>query len=128
MINCCLFIQISKQLEIMDVDWRYFVVHLHNGNYDVPEGWPMKPYKRPYGGTPGPPVMYEKPSNPEDDGAGYGFKSAGTKEKDVYFHHSDHLGSTSYITDRDGNVTQFVSHKPYGGAFVDEHAMSFETP
>ena len=30
------------------------------GNYDVPTGWPMKPYKRPYGGTPGPPVMYEK--------------------------------------------------------------------
>ncbi len=88
----------------------------------------MKPYKRPYGGTPGPPVMYEKPGNPDDEGAGYGFKSAGTKEKDVYFYHSDHLGSTSYITDRDGNATQFVSYKPYGEALVDEHATSFETP
>ena len=98
------------------------------GNYDAPEGWPVKPYKRPYGGTPGPPVMYEKPSNPEDEGAGYGFKIAGTKEKDVYFYHSDHLGSTSYITDRDGNATQFVCYKPYGEALVDEHATSFETP
>ncbi len=80
------------------------------GNYDVPEGWPMKPYKRPYGGTPGPPVMYEKPSNPEDEGAGYGFESAGTREKDVYFYHPDHLGSTSYITDRNGNAAQFVSY------------------
>lgn len=35
------------------------------GDYSVPTGWPMKPYKRPYGGTPGPPVMYEKPSDPE---------------------------------------------------------------
>ena len=33
------------------------------GDYSVPSGWPMKPYKRPYGGTPGPPVMYEKPSD-----------------------------------------------------------------
>mgnify|MGYP003300160792 CR=1 FL=1 len=41
------------------------------GNYDVPIGWPMKPYKCPYSGTPGPPVMYEKPSDPEDEGAGY---------------------------------------------------------
>ncbi len=98
------------------------------GNYDAPDNWPMKPYKRPYGGTPGPPVMYEKPGNPDDEGAGYGFKSAGTKEKDVYFYHSDHLGSTSYITDRDGNATQFVSYKPYGEALVDEHATSFETP
>ncbi len=98
------------------------------GNYDVPDNWPMKPYKRPYGGTPGPPVMYEKPSNPEDEGAGYGFKSAGIKEKNVYFYHSDHLGSTTYITDMDGNATQFVSYKPYGEALVDEHATSFETP
>ncbi len=72
--------------------------------------------------------MYEKPSNPEDEGAGYGFKSAGIKEKNVYFYHSDHLGSTTYITDMDGKATQFVSYKPYGEALVDEHATSFEMP
>lgn len=98
------------------------------GNYDAPEGWPMKPYKRPYGGTPGPPVMYEKPSDPDDEGAGYGFESSGAKEKEVYFYHPDHLGSTSYITDKDGNVTQFVSYKPLGEALVDEHSTSFDTP
>ena len=60
------------------------------GNYDVPSGWPMKPYKRPYGGTPGPPVMYEKPSDPEDEGAGYGYSNAEKlDEKDIYFYHSD---------------------------------------
>jgi len=46
------------------------------GNYDVPTGWPMKPYKRPHGGTPGPPVMYEKPSDPEDEGAGANYTIA----------------------------------------------------
>ena len=99
------------------------------GNYDVPTGWPMKPYKRPYGGTPGPPVMYEKPSNPEDEGAGYGYSNGmQQKERDVFYYHSDHLGSTSYITDRNGNATQFVCYKPYGEALVDEHATSFEQP
>ena len=80
-------------------------------NYDVPQS----PYKRPYGGTPGPPVMYEKPSDPEDESAGYGYTNAeATAENDIYFYHSDHLGSTSYITDKDGNATQFVCYKPYG--------------
>ena len=99
------------------------------GNYDVPTGWPMKPYKRPYGGTPGAPVMYEKPSDPEDESAGYGYSNAEQiKEKDVFFYHSDHLGSTSYITDANGNATQFVSYKPYGETLVDEHATSYEMP
>ena len=99
------------------------------GDYGVPTGWPMKPYKRPYGGTPGPPVMYEKPSDPEDEGAGYGYSNAEhIQEKDVFFYHSDHLGSTSYITDKDGNATQFVCYKPYGEALVDEHNTSYEQP
>ena len=99
------------------------------GNYDVPSGWPMKPYKRPYGGTPGAPVMYEKPSDPEDESAGYGYTNAeNIQEKDIYFYHSDHLGSTSYITDRDGNATQFVCYKPYGESLIDEHNTTFEQP
>ena len=48
-----------------------FNVHRHI-NYTI---WLMKPYKRPYGGTPGPPVMYEKPSDPEDEGADYGYSN-----------------------------------------------------
>ena len=89
----------------------------------------MKPYKRPYGGTPGPPVMYEKPSDPEDEGAGYGYSNGmSQQERDVFYYHSDHLGSTSYITDKDGNATQFVCYKPYGEALVDEHNTSYEQP
>ena len=99
------------------------------GDYSVPTGWPMKPYKRPYGGTPGPPVMYEKPSDPEDEGAGYGYSNGmNQQERDLFFYHSDHLGSTNYITDRNGNVIQFVCYKPYGEALVDEHNTSYEQP
>ena len=50
------------------------------------------------------------------------------KEKDVFFYHSDHLGSTSYITDLQGNATQFVCDKPYGEALVDEHNTTYEQP
>ena len=99
------------------------------GDHSVPTGWPQDPYKKPYGGTPGAPVMYEKPSDPEDESAGYGYSNAERiQEKNVFFYHSDHLGSTSYITDLQGNATQFVSYKPYGEALVDEHATSFESP
>ena len=71
------------------------------GNYDVPTDWPLIPYKRPYGGTPGPPVMYEKQSDPEDEEAGYGYSNGmSQQERDLFYYHSDHLGSTSYITHR----------------------------
>ena len=76
------------------------------GDYSVPTCWPMKPYKRPCGGTTGPPVMYEKPSDPKDEGAGYGYSNGmSQQERDVFFYHSDHLGSTSHITDKDDNAT-----------------------
>ena len=99
------------------------------GNYDVPTGWPSKPYKRPYGGTPGAPVMYQKPSDPDETGAGYGYSNAEVlSENDVYFYHSDHLGSTSYITDKDGNAVQYIAYKPFGETLIDEHAVSYDSP
>ena len=99
------------------------------GNYDVPTGWPSKPYKRPYGGTPGAPVMYQKPSDPDETGAGYGYSNTeGLAENDIYFYHSDHLGSTSYITDRDGNSVQYIAYKPFGETLIDEHAVSYDSP
>ena len=99
------------------------------GNYDVPAGWPSKPYKRPHGGTPGAPVMYQKPSDPDETGAGYGYSNAeGLAENDVYFYHSDHLGSTSYITDKDGNAVQYIAYKPFGETLIDEHSVSYDSP
>ena len=39
-----------------------------------------------------------------------------------------HLGSTSYLTDTAGNVSQFVWYAPYGEALVDEHTTTYENP
>lgn len=102
------------------VNWCTLLMQ-NDAHFDVPyNGADNNNYvdgKCPYGGTPGPPVMYEKPSDPEDEVAGYGYSNGmSQQERNVFFYHSDHLGSTSYITDANGKATQFVSYKPYGEA------------
>ena len=49
-------------------------------------------------------------------------------EKLMYFYHSDHLGSSSLITNFDGEVTQHVEYIPYGEIFMEERNSSFSTP
>ena len=43
---------------------------------------------------------------------------AGTDEPDLYFYFTDHLGSTTYITDRK-EVAQYVAYTPYGETFKE---------
>ena len=45
-----------------------------------------------------------------------------------FFFHSDHLGSTSYMTDLSGEVSQHVEYFPYGGLMVEERSSSTENP
>ncbi len=45
----------------------------------------------------------------------------------VFFYHPDHLGSTSYVTDADGNIAQHVEYIPYGEVFVEERNSQFST-
>jgi RHS repeat-associated protein len=40
-------------------------------------------------------------------------------EKYPFYYHSDHLGSTTYLTDRNGNITQTLAYLPYGEDWVD---------
>jgi RHS repeat-associated protein len=49
------------------------------------------------------------------------------EETERYFYHSDHLGSTSYITDASGNAIQYVSYMPFGETFIEEHT-SYDSP
>ena len=48
-------------------------------------------------------------------------------EKLLYFYHSDHLGSTSLITNFDGEVTQHVEYIPYGEVFLEERNGVYNT-
>jgi RHS repeat-associated protein len=50
-------------------------------------------------------------------------------EHDLYFYHGDHLGSSSYITDINGDATQHMQYLPFGEDFIHEqNATSYYTP
>ncbi len=49
------------------------------------------------------------------------------EEKLIFFYHPDHLGSTSYVTDADGNIAQHIEYIPYGEVFVEERNSQFST-
>ena len=97
------------------------------GNYDVPDGWPGKVVKHGKGEVPGPPVWFEEESVQEAV-AGVGYQSDNQEEKENFFYHTDHLQSTTYLTDSVGNISQFVWYAPYGEALIDEHVGSYENP
>lgn len=42
------------------------------------------------------------------------------QERDVFYYHSDHLGCTSYITDRDSNATHSPTND--GTIVIQEHS------
>jgi RHS repeat-associated protein len=47
---------------------------------------------------------------------------------DAYFYHSDHLGSSNYISNNTGIVSQHTEYLPFGETLVDEHLNSHNTP
>ena len=47
---------------------------------------------------------------------------------DVRFYHPDHLGSTTVVTDLDGEVTQNVAYIPYGEVFVEQRNGTWSSP
>ena len=99
------------------------------GNHDVPQGWIQTPRPNTTPNTnPGPPVSWNDPSNPDDPQAGYGYIPNDTTKEETFFYHSDHLGSTSYITDDHANITQYDAYLPYRELLVDEHSSSEDLP
>ena len=107
----------------------YNAVLTELGNHDVPQGWIQTPRPNTTPGTnPGAPVSWNDPSNPDDPQAGYGYIPNDTTREETFFYHSDHLGSTSYITDDKANITQYDAYLPYGELLVDEHSSSEDLP
>ena len=107
----------------------YNAVLTELGNHDVPQGWIQTPRPNTTPNTnPGPPVSWNDPTNPDDPQAGYGYIPNDTTKEETFFYHSDHLGSTSYITDDHANITQYDAYLPYGELLVDEHSSSEDLP
>jgi RHS repeat-associated protein len=49
-------------------------------------------------------------------------------ENDIYYYHSDHLGSTSYVTNYNGMPSQHVDYVPFGETLLEEHLQTWQTP
>jgi len=99
------------------------------GDHTVPAEWAQYvKVNTEANSAPGAPIQWDDPSDPETALPGYGFVADNTTEEETFYYHSDHLGSTSYITDKDGNITQYDAYLPYGELLVDEHSSSEEMP
>src|SRR5690625_2268727 len=46
----------------------------------------------------------------------------------AYWYHPDHLGSSSYITNLDGEINQHMEYLPFGETLVEEHLNSYNSP
>ncbi|WP_371522939.1 RHS repeat-associated core domain-containing protein [Prevotella sp. 20925_1_30] len=98
-------------------------------DHSVPQGWIQTPkHNTTEGNEPGAPISWNDPTNPENPQPGYGYVDNDTTKEETFFYHSDHLGSTSYITDSKGNITQYDAYLPYGELLVDEHSSSEDMP
>jgi RHS repeat-associated protein len=49
-------------------------------------------------------------------------------EKDIYFYHPDHLGSSSYITDLNGKLYEALIYFPFGEGWIEENTNVQRTP
>jgi RHS repeat-associated protein len=63
--------------------------------------------------------------NGQNNGNG---KNQGPEEKDLYFYHPDHLGSTNYVTDADGELYQHLEYFPFGETWVEEASNTQRVP
>jgi RHS repeat-associated protein len=49
-------------------------------------------------------------------------------EKDQYYQHGDHLGSTNFVTDLNGKLYEHLEYMPYGETWVQEASNTQRTP
>jgi len=55
------------------------------------------------------------------------FKENDDYEKMQFYYHPDHLGSSSYITNLDGEVAQHIEYVPFGEVFIEERNNTWNT-
>ena len=55
----------------------------------------------------------------------YEWREIREEEKECYWYHPDHLGSSSWITFSDGNAVQHLHYLPWGEDFVDQRSTSW---
>ena len=71
---------------------------------------------------------YNHKPPPDTAQGGFGFIPNGIREKNIFFYHPDHLGSSSYITGNDGKVSQHTEYIAFGEILFDEHNTEHTMP
>ena len=56
------------------------------------------------------------------------FQEGDTYETMQFYYHPDHLGSSSYITNLEGEVVQHIEYVPFGEVFIEERNNIWNTP
>lgn len=56
------------------------------------------------------------------------FKDPDNYENLQFFYHPDHLGSSSFISNLDGEVVQHIEYVPFGEVFIEERNSVWSTP
>ncbi len=92
-----------------------------------PANWPL-PIGRPdTTGPPGQPVWLEGDTILGQPGHGFQGDDVFT-EINQFYYHTDHLGSTSFVTDLVGEVRQYVAYMPFGKPFLQQQKTPESIP
>ncbi len=55
-------------------------------------------------------------------------QNSNNSEDDLYFYHTDHLGSSSWITDASGSANQHLQYLPYGEDYIYQRNNEWDVP
>jgi RHS repeat-associated protein len=55
-------------------------------------------------------------------------QNSNNPENEMFFYHTDHLGSSSWISDASGNAYQHLQYMPYGEQFIEQRQSTWGTP
>ena len=75
-----------------------------------------------------PEAVQARAMNASTRAANGNFKPNDDYEKMQFYYHPDHLGSSSYITNLDGEVAQHIEYVPFGEVFIEERNNTWNTP
>lgn len=99
-------------------------VYVDTGATAVPPGWPGNTTPPPDG----PPIFVDSIPSNDSVKAGYGFRDPGQLyEVSQFFFHTDHLGSTNFMTHVQGELSQHIEYTAFGEIIATEQVGSFGT-
>ena len=73
-------------------------------------------------------AMAQAKSGNKSAGLKDNFQQGDSYEKYQFFYHPDHLGSSSFITNTEGEVVLHIEYVPYGEVFIEERNNVWNTP